>query len=124
MQCDFLKPDGKRCKAQAMIGASLCFSHNPAVGAAVKRAARVRGGHARRIVLAAPLPPIPMATPQDVITILVDTISRVRSGELDPRLANCIGALAGQLLRAFEIAQTAARIENIQRIVVNRPIQQ
>jgi hypothetical protein len=105
-----------------MAGASYCYQHNPAVSAEEKRAAQVRGGLTHRPALAAPLPAIPIAAPGDVITLLGDTINRVRTGELDPRIANCLGVLAGHLLKAFEIADTATRIEKIERVILERGV--
>jgi hypothetical protein len=120
MQCEFTRPDGRPCGAPAMVGTTYCYLHNPAISAEEKRAAQVRGGRTHAPVLSAPLPAIPINAPLDVVTLLADTVSRVRSGELDHRLANCICALAGQLLRAFEITQTDVRIEKLERIILNR----
>ena len=118
MQCEFLKADGERCGAQAMVGTTRCYLHNPAISAEEKRAAQARGGRTHAPVLTASLPVIPVNTPLDVITLLADTVGRVRSGELNVRLANCLCALAGQLLKAFEMTQTVGSIEKIQRVVL------
>ncbi|HTW92493.1 MAG TPA: hypothetical protein VMH22_12395 [bacterium] len=120
MQCEFLKHNGERCGAQAMVGTTHCYIHNPSISADEKRAAQARGGRTHAPVLMEPIPVMPVDAPIDVVTLLADTVGRVRSGELDPRIANCICALAGQLLRAFEIVQTASRIEKIERFMLNR----
>lgn len=122
MRCELVKPDGERCGAPAMAGANYCYLHNPAIDADEKRAAQVRGGLTHRAAVAEPLPALPIAGPGDVITLLGDTVNRVRAGELDPRVANCLGVLAGHLLKAFEIAQTATRIEKIERIILERGV--
>lgn len=122
MRCQHLKPSGEACGAPAMAGAGYCYQHNPAVPEEDKQAARVQGGQTHRPSLPAPLPAIPIEAPRDVVTLLADTINRVRAGELDPRIANCLGVLAGHLLKAFELAQTAGRIEKIERIILERGI--
>lgn len=107
MKCTHIKDNGKPCGANAMKGARFCYLHNPAVSTEEKTEARSRGGLKRGVILGQPLPEIALDQPADTVKILQDTIRRVRAGELDVRIANSIGILSGQLLKAFEV--TGAR---------------
>ena len=44
----------------------------------------------------------PLANSRDVVTLLADTINRLRTGNLDPRIANAVGYLANILLGALQ----------------------
>lgn len=48
------------------------------------------------------------------------TINQVRLGELDPKLANCVGYLSGVLLRALEANQLEERISDLE-IAIQKP---
>jgi hypothetical protein len=47
----------------------------------------------------------------DVVTLLSETISQVRRGEIDPKIANATGYLSSVLLRALEGGELAREIE-------------
>jgi hypothetical protein len=53
-------------------------------------------------VVPADVPDLPLRVVADVTALLGKTINEVRRGQLDPKAANCIGVLAGVLLRAFQ----------------------
>ena len=57
---------------------------------------------------------------EDIIFLLTDTIQRVRSGEFDIKMANCLGILSGHLLKAFELAQIEGRVEIIEKTILER----
>ena len=101
-QCTHTKPDGTPCGAYAMTGAEFCYLHNPAIPDEDKRLAQTRGGEARALTIAEPLPAMKMTTRRDAVLVLADTIKRVRSGGLDIRTANCIGVLTGLYIRLFD----------------------
>jgi hypothetical protein len=61
-----------------------------------------------------------IAEPEDAITLITDTINRVRAGELDIRTANCLGFLADKLLKAFEITQINDKADYIKVILEKR----
>jgi hypothetical protein len=47
----------------------------------------------------------------DVVKALAGTFNQVRKGEVDPKTGNCLGLLAGQLLRALQGDKLADEIE-------------
>jgi hypothetical protein len=53
----------------------------------------------------------------DVCTLLARTINDVRTGRLDPKLANCVGYLSGILVRAFEVGELEERLAMLERSV-------
>lgn len=120
-KCKHTKEDGANCGAYAMTGSEFCYLHNPAIPDENKRLAQTRGGTNRAVMtIADPLPAIKLDTPQDAVTLIADTINRVRAGELDVRIANCIGVLSGHLIKAFETAQLKDKVEMIDRIILEK----
>jgi hypothetical protein len=117
-RCGFVRPDGSQCGGAALRNSdpSLCFFHSPS--AQEKRAAARQAGGRKRIRAAAVLPhdtpDVPLRTITDVAALLGATINQVRRGELDPKVANCIGLLAGQLAKCIQggdLEQRLAKIE-------------
>jgi hypothetical protein len=120
MKCKFTKPDGTQCNAYAMSEAEYCYTHNPDISDEEKREARERGGQARALTIANPLPALPINEPNDAILLIVDTISRVRAGELDIKTANCLFIGSDKLLKAFEVAKLNDRVEIIERVILEK----
>ena len=100
----------------AVNGSEHCFAHANPDGWAD---ANHRGGQA---VKKNPhhLPALSLQQPTEVVVLLADTINRVRSGELDLRVANCIGYLAGHLIRAIETAELDDRLKTIESVMAGR----
>ncbi len=117
-QCRHIKPDRSPCRANALHGSDFCFFHDPN-SAAEREAARSSGGRERSrraAVLPADTPDRPLASAADVTGLLAQTINQVRRGEIDPRISNAVGYLAGILLKAKEkddLEQRMARLEAI-----------
>lgn len=103
MQCKHIKPDNSQCKANAMQGADFCYLHNPAIPEQEKKQGQSRGGEMRGLRITIPLPEIELKKPDDIVLLLADTINRVRLGEMDIKIANCLGALSGQMIRAMDL---------------------
>lgn len=120
MKCVFIKPDEEQCNANAMSGAEFCYTHNPAIPEEERQEARTKGGKANIVKVSKPLSEITINKPNDVVNLLTETITEVRNGNLDPRIANTIGYLAGHLLKAFEVTKVADRVETIERVILER----
>ena len=109
-RCIYVKADGERCKARAMTGSDHCFFHSPEKSTE-RAAARRAGGHANRAaVLSSAAPDARLEDAGDVVRMIAETISQVRRGELDPRVANSVGYLAGVLLKALEAGELEERL--------------
>lgn len=122
MKCIYIKEDRDNCNANAMTSSEYCYLHNPDIPEAEKRLAQAKGGEARSLTLASPLPEIALNTPSDTILLVADTIKRVRAGELDIKTANCIGFLSDKLLKAFEVAKLDDKVDYIERVILERRI--
>jgi len=117
MKCSHTKADGQPCEANAVTDSEFCYFHNPAVSNDEKREAQSNGGKAKALTLPEPLPELVLTTPDHAVLLIADTISRVRAGTLDIRIANCIGFLSDKLLKAFEISKLNGRIEVIEQVI-------
>jgi hypothetical protein len=62
-----------------------------------------------------PLADVPLESVGDVVKALAGTFNQVRKGEVDPKTGNCLGLLAGQLLRALQEGELADEIEALRR---------
>jgi hypothetical protein len=117
--CTATKADGTRCDARPRTGSAFCFFHDPNASAA--RAAARRAGGRERSRKAAVLPPDTptrsLTSVADVVGLLGETINGVRRGELDPKVSNAVGYLAGLLLRALEQGDIEARLATLESIV-------
>ncbi len=122
--CSHIKDDGTPCQATAMSGSDRCFFHNPAV--ADERDAAQRAGGIERSKAAATLPQdvpvVPLETVQDVVALLADTINQVRTGQIDPRISNAVGYLAGIMLKAMEQSDIDKRLAAMEAVVRGQPI--
>ena len=120
MKCNFIKPDGQKCEANAINGSEFCYFHNPDIKDEDKKEAQTRGGQARALTLKEPLPELNLTTPDHAVLLIADTISRVRAGTLDIRIANCLGFLSDKLLKAFEVAKLNDKAEFIERVILEK----
>jgi hypothetical protein len=102
--CSRVKSDGTRCRAKPRPGSTFCIFHDPTLAA--KRADGRRRGGINRSRPAATLPPdtppLPLKTIADVVAALGETMNQVRTGKIAVNVGNCLGVLAGVLLKAIE----------------------
>lgn len=117
MQCQF--PD---CKAHAMKNGELCFTHNPATKSQHLEAA-AKGGLVSRDIGSTLLPELALTQIPHVIALLQDTLNKIRvvkdDGTMDIRVANCVGFLAGQLMKAIELSDISSRLEIIEHVILS-----
>ena len=123
-QCRHVKSDRSRCRANARHGSIYCFFHDP--DSAVEREnARRNGGRERSrraAVLPANTPDKALDSASDVTALLAETINQVRRGEIDPRISNAIGYLAGVLLKAKENVEIEQRLAKLESILASQPM--
>lgn len=118
-QCEYINAEtGEQCKGFAL-ESGLCFSHDPE-RKEDKQAAVLKGGQALKKV-ALNLPPVPIKTVEDVLSVLEETINAVRSGEIPTsNPANTIGFLCSHILKAIELSSVDTRLDAIDRIILER----
>jgi hypothetical protein len=113
-RCAAIKPNGERCKAEAMPDAEWCYSHHPDYAEERRRRASKagkRGGRGR-----------PQHETEAVKTLLEDLTERVLSGELETGRAAVANQLVNTRLRAIEqerknmeTEELESRIEALER---------
>lgn len=113
MQCKFIKSNRKQCNANAMRDREFCFTHNPETKEAKKEAV-TRGGKSPKKNYN-PLPPIEMKSVSGVAEMLNRVANAVMAGEIDLRVANCLGYLSGHLSKALEVSDIEKRVEEIEK---------
>ena len=118
MQCKFIKSNGKQCNANAMRDSGFCFTHNPATKEAKKEAVTKGGKSPKKNYN--PLLPVKIEDSADVAQLLSKTINEVRAGEIDLRVANCIGYLSGHLIKALEVSDLEKRVEEIEKHIEDK----
>ena len=100
-----------------MRGKSFCFSHEPSVAEERQQAVR-RGGRALKPRKgASQLAPIAIKSVGDILTLLEDTLNRVRTEPMTHQKANCIGYLSGIALKALEQNNLETRLEAIEHAI-------
>jgi hypothetical protein len=123
--CKATRKDGKSCAAQAQAGREYCFFHDPDK-AADSRAAKSKGGSSGRATLSVVKPwrgeagdvtVLKSATVPDLVNLLADTIDEVKTGKVDPRVANAVGYLAGVILKALEYDALNERLAALEEAV-------
>src|SRR4051812_14467574 len=103
-RCGHTKPDGTRCRATALPGKDRCVFHDPE-SADQRAEGRRQGGitrSARMATLPTDPPDLPLRSVADVTAALAEAYNAVRTGRMDARVGNCLGVLAGVLLKAIE----------------------
>lgn len=120
MRCSHQKSNGDNCKSQSIRTGRFCWLHDPSVPQEAKRKAQARGGSNNAVKTLISLPPLLGATPKAILEMLVTTINEVRAGEIDIRVANCVGFLSGHLVRIYEISEMEERLAGLERDVAER----
>ncbi|MFW9942946.1 MAG: hypothetical protein ACFFFT_18060 [Candidatus Thorarchaeota archaeon] len=115
MRCVFIKNNGDRCEANSIHGSKFCYWHAPEIDKEEKQIARRRGGYANRHIIKESLPEIRIKNIKDIVNLLEDTINGVRSGNLEINIANSLGYLSSQLIKALEISDLERRLEEIEK---------
>jgi hypothetical protein len=118
MKCNFIKSDGKKCKANALSGSSYCWYHSPEIPEVERKLVSSNGGKANGYEVYVDLKPIIISRMQDIPVLLIDTIHNLRSGNMGIRLGTAIGYLSGMLLKSFEVAELEIRMEKIEKYIV------
>lgn len=118
MRCKYIKKDKKQCSANAMVDSGFCFTHNPATKEQ-KRAAVIKGGRMSKKNHSS-LQSVQLNQPKDVVNLLNMTINEVRGGEVELRVANCLGYLSGHLIKAFEMADLDERLSKIEKSMIKK----
>jgi len=113
-RCSFIKSDGTRCQAHPRTGRPYCFAHDP--NSRIERdAARRAGGRQRskRAAVLATAGDVTFGCVRDVTRLLGETVSQVRRGDLDPKIANAVFYGTSIALRALMPDETDQQIAEL-----------
>lgn len=115
-RCKFILPDGTQCGAYALKSKKYCFSHDPE-NKEQKALAVKKGAYASQIKLEKPLEPVEIEKLEDVIKLLITTINEVRQAKMSPKIGNTISVLANTLLRAYQLAYTDKKLDEVRAVL-------
>ena len=118
IKCKFTKPDGKKCQAWAMTGKDFCFSHDPDKKQE-RSLACSKGGMTPKKNLH-PLPKVKLKEQKDVARLLAKTINEVRTGEIELKVATCIGYLSNILIKALSQGELENRLEALEETIAKK----
>jgi len=110
MKCHALNKAGKSCGAPAAEGTDRCVMHSG-------RAAELGSKGGRRRVINSPdglkdfAPP---RTAADLRDLIAQSIIEIRTGKLDPKMANSISYLGTGFLRALEVSDLETRLRALE----------
>lgn len=120
-KCKYIKADGEQCGAYAVNGSDYCISHEPAM-AGTKALAVKKGGRATQRTFPT-LKRVRLKGASDIKRLMGTLINEVRSGEIYPQDASCIGYLAGIFLRSSELSDFEKRLTNIEKLIEARRVE-
>ena len=100
--CIVIKKDGTRCQMYALRDSQYCFTHDKRPEVAEQKALAIKAGgqvgHIR-----AQLSHVNVDKVKDIKTLMAKTVSELRRGVADPRVAVAIKACADTFLKASEV---------------------
>lgn len=115
MKCVHTKENGSKCNAYCMHWSNYCYLHNPEISDEEKKTHQSRWGKQQNSLSSqkGPLDSIDIQNLNDVAALLVDTVNKVRTQELDIKTANCIWFLCNHLMKAYELSQLEKKLDAI-----------
>ncbi len=109
--CEGTRRDGSRCTSTIVLDSGRCFAHDES-RRADRAAASARGGKGRaHIARADRLVPSSLRAP---LALLFDVLGEVHRGELDPRAATAMAAVAGAITRLYQAGVVEDRITELE----------
>lgn len=128
-QCKATRKDGQPCTAQAAPGRDYCFFHDPAKTDAA-REAQAKGGSKKLVLKPEAVKPwrglpgdvvaLRSPSPADLINLLADTIDEVKTGQIDPKVANATGYLVGVMVKILEYDALEERLASLEEALAQR----
>lgn len=118
-RCEFILSDGTQCGGYALKSKKYCFSHDPE-SKEQKALAVKKGAYASQIKLEKPLEPVEIEKLEDVIKLLITTINEVRQAKMSPKIGNTISVLTNTLLRAYQLAYTDKKLDEVRAVLKER----
>ena len=109
--CKATKRSGEPCGSAVVLASGYCFLHDPDRQAEV-RAISAKGGRGKaRIARVERLVP---ATLRPVLVLLLDVLEEARRGEMDPKAAHAVAAVAGAIVKVYGSATVEQQIADLE----------
>ena len=128
-KCRATRKDGAPCRAEAQSGREYCFFHDPAK-TEERHDSKVAGGKAGKLATLSTVKPwrgvagevdvLKAVTPVELVDLLCNTIDDVRTGAIDPKVANAVGYLAGVIVKIQEQEALVERLSAIEEALKAR----
>ena len=112
MKCTHIKKNWEKCNAYAMKWSKFCYLHNPDIPDEEKKLAQAKWGKVWKTEKLN-LVPLIIKDTYDITDLLVDTINKVRSGDMDVKTANCVWILCGYLMKSYEMTKLEDKLDSI-----------
>ena len=122
-KCKGKTKTGQPCGAEAQAGAAFCFFHDPAQAQA-RHESKVKGGQTGKLATLATVKPwrgvegevevMKNPSTADLVNLLADSIDDVRTGAIDPKVANAVGYLAGVMVKILQYEALDERLAAIE----------
>lgn len=108
--CRATRKDGSPCRAVAT-RSGLCLAHDPSLDKQRSQARREGGRHKAKAVRLQKLIPPRLVPLFDKLELALD---QVHSGDLEPRIASAMAALAGAMVRVLTSGELEARVRALE----------
>ena len=109
--CQATRKDGRPCSVRALTGSAWCFAHDPE-RAAQRAEARRKGGRGKaRLARVERLVP---GTLRPVLALLLTTLEETHRGDLDPKVAGALAAVAGAVCRVYQAGVVEDRLAELE----------
>ncbi len=116
LSCIGKTSDGGQCKSPRLSSSQYCFFHDPNL-TEERKAAQSAGGQRNTLkVLPASTPDVKLGSAEDQSKFLEETMSQVRRGELDPKVANTLGYLFSLYIKIKSDLETERRISALESL--------
>ncbi len=117
-QCESTKRNGEPCQAQALPSSQQCWAHDPAQAEQRAEARRKGGRNRSKIVRLRGLVP-PRLLP--VYDRLERALAEVHDGELDPKQAQAMAALARAMTTVLTAGELEQRVRDLETAAQEPP---
>ena len=118
--CQGVRKNGQPCQSPAADESGFCFWHSARVSPEARHAAAAKGGlMCRPKVLPPETADVRLHSPEACLTVLEDSVSKVRRGELDIKVMNSISYAVGAACKVWEVA-ISAKLNKLEKLVSGR----
>jgi hypothetical protein len=109
--CKATRADGRPCQG-APLASGFCFAHDPQLKEQRQAGNEQGGRHKARTARLQRLVPQGI---RPVLDRLVTALEETNEGRLDPRTASAMAALAGSIVKVYELVELDQRLERLEQ---------